>query len=196
MRTPDFNKGTSGLLPAIVQDALTREVLMLGYMNEESYKLTESTRKLTFFSRSRNALWVKGETSGNYVEVEKLMVDCDSDTILVFGNPTGPVCHLNTPNCFDENSFTLKSLEKIIKSRKESGDEKSYTSRLFNSGLKKIAQKVGEEASEILLEAESGSDERLISETADLMYHLLVLLRARNINLAAIEKELEKRSGS
>jgi phosphoribosyl-ATP pyrophosphohydrolase/phosphoribosyl-AMP cyclohydrolase len=191
----DFKKG-DGLVPAIVQDADSNVVLMLGYMNEESYNKTLESGKVTFFSRSRQTLWTKGETSGNFLLLDKLLIDCDDDTILVKARPTGPVCHTGSDTCFDEvnnNKDFLYELEKIVAERKESMPEGSYTTHLFNKGINKIAQKVGEEATEVVIEAIDDNRELLLEESSDLLYHLIVLLQAKGCTLNDISDVLRKR---
>jgi phosphoribosyl-ATP pyrophosphohydrolase/phosphoribosyl-AMP cyclohydrolase len=191
----DFKKG-DGLVPAIVQDADSNVVLMLGYMNEESYNKTLESGKVTFFSRSRQTLWTKGETSGNFLLLDKLLIDCDDDTILVKARPTGPVCHTGSDTCFDEvnnNKDFLYELEKIVAERKESMPEGSYTTHLFNKGINKIAQKVGEEATEVVIEAIDDNRELLLEESSDLLYHLIVLLQAKGCTLNDISAILRKR---
>jgi len=191
----DF-KDESTLIPAIVQDSKTSKVLMLGYMNRESFKITQDSGKVTFFSRSRKSLWTKGETSGNFLLVQEMMYDCDGDTILVKANPTGPVCHTGSDTCFDEinkSEFNLRSLEKIVQDRIENPKEGSYTNQLFHLGINKIAQKVGEEAVELIIEAKDDNEDLFINEASDLMYHYLVLLQAKGLSLKDIEKVLENR---
>lgn len=194
MKQPNFSKG---LLPAIVQDVLTGQVLMLGYMNEESYNLTQTSGKVTFFSRSRNGLWTKGETSGNYLKVHSVQLDCDSDTILVKANPEGPTCHEGTGTCWggdnDETFGFLHYLEALILDRKKNPQEGSYTNHLFNRGLNKIAQKVGEEAVEVVIEAKDNNDDLFKNEAADLLFHLLVLMVEKNIPLNDVLDILRKR---
>lgn len=195
----DFDKW-EGLVPAVIQDAKTRTVLMLGFMNKEALEKTLRTGKVTFFSRTRQTLWTKGETSGNFLEVVEVLTDCDKDTILVKAKPTGPVCHTGKDTCFDERNRLavpfIYTLESIIKSRKNSPVEGSYTNHLFESGMKKITQKVGEESTETIIEALSDDRSRLKEETADLLYHLLVLLRAVDVDLSEIETVLEARHGN
>jgi phosphoribosyl-ATP pyrophosphohydrolase/phosphoribosyl-AMP cyclohydrolase len=191
----DFEKYSDGLAPAIVQDWQTQKVLMLGFMNTESLELTQSTGKVTFYSRSRNRLWTKGETSGNSLEVNEILTDCDSDTILIKATPAGPVCHTGADTCFgekNEQNFLFR-LEEIIKDRKINPKEDSYTSRLFSKGLNKITQKVGEEAVELIIEAKDSDNERFKSEAADLLYHLLVLFAEKNIELQAVLDTLKAR---
>lgn len=192
----NFEK-SSGLIPAIIQDTDTNKVLMLGYMNQEAFNKTQQEGKVTFYSRSRQTLWTKGETSGNFLLVRKILIDCDNDTILVKASPTGPVCHTGQDTCFNEAnqldlSFLLE-LEQLIAERKKNPVEGSYTVKLFNGGIKKIAQKVGEEATEVVIDAVDGNNERLKEETADLLYHLLVLLAEREIGLSEVVDILSKR---
>ncbi len=192
----DFEKG-GGLVPAIVQHFRTNRVLMLGYMNKAAFDKTIELGKATFFSRSRNRLWTKGETSGNYLNVKDILIDCDQDALLVKVEPTGPVCHTGEEACFNEkkkeNGNFLFRLEEIIVERKKVPSEESYTSSLFEKGINKIAQKVGEEATEVVIEAIDGNTDRLKEETADLLYHLLVLLAEKNISLDEIGDVLRKR---
>ncbi len=192
----DFEKSPEDLIPAIVQDAQTQKVLMLGYMNRESFDKTNETGKVTFFSRSRQTLWVKGETSGNFLKVREILIDCDDDTILIKANPTGAVCHTGADTCFDEKNAAenfLFELEKIIQSRKANPNENSYTSKLFQSGLNKIAQKVGEEAVELIIEAKDENSELFKAEAADLLFHFLILLSAKNLELSDIVETLKQR---
>jgi phosphoribosyl-ATP pyrophosphohydrolase/phosphoribosyl-AMP cyclohydrolase len=192
----DFKKN-DGLVPVIVQDALTAKVLMLGFMNQEALDKTHKEGKVTFFSRSRQTLWTKGETSGNYLMLRELLVDCDMDTILIKATPTGPVCHTGQDTCFDEKNQTkisfLADLENIICQRKSNPPKGSYTAKLFEEGINKIAQKVGEEATETIIEAVSGNNEKLKEESADLLYHLLVLFAERGIQLEEVEEVLAQR---
>jgi phosphoribosyl-ATP pyrophosphohydrolase/phosphoribosyl-AMP cyclohydrolase len=191
---PDFEKGR-GLLPAIVQDAYTKEVLMLGYMNEEALKKTESEGLVTFFSRSKNRLWTKGETSGNHLIFISAKLDCDRDTLLIQAIPKGAVCHEGTDTCFGESDAKgfIYALEATIKDRKENPLEGSYTTSLFNKGINKIAQKVGEEAVELVIEAKDDNDDLFKNEAADLMYHFLILLLAKRFTLKDIEAILRSR---
>jgi len=192
----DFEKSSDGLVPTIVQDAQTQKVLMLGYMNRDSFELTNETGKITFFSRSRQKLWTKGETSGNFLEVKEILTDCDADTILIKANPTGAVCHTGADTCFNEKNTSenfLFELEKVIQSRKANPNENSYTSKLFQSGLNKITQKVGEEAVELIIEAKDENSELFKAEAADLLYHLLILLSAKNLELSDIIDTLKQR---
>ncbi|MBN2601408.1 MAG: bifunctional phosphoribosyl-AMP cyclohydrolase/phosphoribosyl-ATP diphosphatase HisIE [Candidatus Marinimicrobia bacterium] len=189
----DFSKG---LVPAIIQDEKTGKVLMLGYMNREAYDKTLEIGKVTFFSRSRQQLWTKGETSGNFLLLKEILVDCDGDTLLVKVSPTGPSCHTGAETCFNEvntASNFLFELEKVIADRKINPKEGSYTNTLFNAGIKRIAQKVGEEATEVLIDAVSDDIPRMQEEIADLLYHLLVLLADKDISLNEILDVLKKR---
>lgn len=191
---PDFSKG---LIPAIIQDAKTQKVLMLGYMNEEAYLKTIAEKRVTFFSRSKNRLWTKGETSENFLEVVNIKVDCDQDTILIQANPEGPTCHTGADTCFNEpnqdNAAWLDYLKQVIRSRKNETAEKSYTASLFQKGTHKIAQKVGEEAVELVIEALMKNDDLFKGEAADLLFHLLVLLEDRGIGLEEVIKLLQER---
>lgn len=193
----DFEKG-NGLIPAIIQDIDTRKVLMLGYMNKDAYEQTLQTKKVTFFSRSRNCLWVKGETSGNYLHLKEIKCDCDNDTLLIFVKPDGPVCHKGTDTCWGENNERnalafLSELQDFINDRKQKMPENSYTTSLFKDGINRIAQKVGEEALETVIEAVNGTNERLVYEGADLLYHLIVLLAEKNLRIENLAQELESR---
>lgn len=191
---PDFSKG---LVPAIIQDASTLKVLMLGYMNEEAYARTIAEKRVTFFSRSKNRLWTKGETSENYLDVVNVAIDCDQDTILIQANPAGPTCHTGSETCFNEsntdNAAWLDHLKHIIRSRKNASADSSYTASLFQNGTHKIAQKVGEEAVELVIEALMKNDDLFKGEAADLIFHLLVLLEDRGIGLEEIVKTLQAR---
>lgn len=191
----DFTK-LDGLLPAVIQDHLTLKVLMLGFMNSEALKQTEEAGMVTFYSRSKNRLWTKGETSQNYLYVKDILVDCDQDTVLIKVDPAGPVCHTGADTCFGEinhPSNFLAELSKIIKVRRHELPENSYTARLFAKGLNKIAQKVGEEAVELVIEAKDDDRRLFIGEAADLLYHLLVLFEAKRVDLADVEAELHHR---
>ena len=190
----NFDKG-NGLVPVIVQDEISLQVLMLGYMNEEAYLKTTEEGKITFFSRSKNRLWTKGETSGNFLYVKDIKTDCDNDTLLIKANSTGPVCHTGAANCFAEETSKgfLYKLEETISKRINENDENSYTNKLFKSGINKVAQKVGEEAVELVIEAKDNDENLFKNEAADLLYHLLILLKAKNISLSAIEKVLQER---
>ena len=194
----DFNK-LNGLIPAIIQDDITSTVLMLGFMNEEALKKTMETGLVTFFSRTKNRLWTKGEESGNFLKVVRIIEDCDADTLLIKAIPLGPVCHTGNDTCFNEDNVStgnvafLAHLQDLIHKRKEEMPENSYTTKLFKSGINKIAQKVGEEAVELIIEAKDNNDELFLNEAADLMYHLLVLLSAKNKDLSDVTEVLEKR---
>ncbi len=187
----------SGLIPAIIQDANTKTVLMLGYMNSEAFAKTQKDGKVTFWSRSRQCLWTKGETSGNFLNVVDIKIDCDSDTLLIKVNPAGPVCHTNSDTCFGEaNTYStdfLKNLEQTISERQINPTEKSYTSMLFDKGINKIAQKVGEEAVELVIEAKDNNADLFKGEAADLLFHYLVLLRAKGFKLSDVVDVLETR---
>jgi len=192
------NSQNYNLVPAIIQDATTNNVLMLGYMNEEAYQQTVDTQKVTFFSRSKNRLWVKGEESGNFLNLVSIKVDCDNDTLLVKVNPVGPTCHKGTDTCWAEDNLAsygfLSKLEQIIQDRKDNADvKKSYIASLFEDGINKIAQKVGEEAVETVIEAKDNNDELFLNESADLLFHYLILLQAKNFTLNDIVQVLEKR---
>ena len=194
----NFNKNKDGLLPAIIQDAQTKSVLMLGYMNEEAYRKTLETKKVTFFSRSRQRLWTKGEESGNFLELESITPDCDEDTFLVLARPLGPTCHKGTDTCWGESNEPtfgfLSQLEAIIASRKNSGaGEGSYIASLFQKGINKIAQKVGEEAVELVIEAKDENPDLFLNEAADLLFHYLLLLQAKGYTLEEVAALLEKR---
>lgn len=197
MEKPTFDqmnleKCADSLLPVIVQDAVSLKVLMLGYMNREAFDKTLETGKVTFFSRTRRKLWTKGETSGNFLIVESIHPDCDRDTLLIMAHPTGPVCHRGTEACFDTPAHQgfIRKLSRIVRSRHEEMPENSYTTRLFIKGVKKIAQKVGEEAVESAIEAVDGNRSRFIYEAGDLMFHYLVLLEQMGVSLDEIEAEL------
>ena len=175
---------SKGLVPCIIQDVNTNIVLMLGFMNEEAYAKTISEKRVTFFSRSKQRLWTKGETSGNYLQLIEILKDCDQDSLLIKVKPTGPVCHTGTDTCFEKsNAFSLQSLEQIISDRNLNPKPGSYTSELFNEGVNKIAQKVGEEAVELIIEAKDDNRDRFINEAADLMFHYLVLLQSKKCSL-------------
>lgn len=193
----DFKK-QGGLVPAIIQDNITNNVLMLGYMNEDAYEQTLKTGKVTFWSRSRQCLWTKGETSGNFLNLVSIKSDCDNDTLLVRVNPVGPVCHLGTDTCWGEKNETnpllfLTELQDFINKRHEEMPEGSYTTSLFKDGLNRMAQKVGEEALEAVIEATNGTNERLIYEASDMFYHLIVLLTSKGLRIEDIAKELQVR---
>ncbi len=191
----DLSKNSDGLLPVVVQDSATLKVLMVAYMNREAFEKTVETGKATFFSRSRKALWTKGETSGNFIEVVQMYPDCDNDTLLIMGKPYGPACHRGTTACFDtpETEGFIRKLEKVIQGRHAAMPEGSYTTHLFNKGVNKIAQKVGEEAVETVIEAIDGNKERYLYEACDLVYHLLVLNEQMGFTLQDMERELADR---
>ena len=197
MKFSDFNlqKTGDGLLPVIIQDACTLKVLMLGYMNEEAFEKTQAEGKVTFWSRGRQCLWTKGETSGNYLHVVKMFPDCDGDTLLIQARPDGPTCHRGTPACFDtpEDEGFIRSLSALIAGRHRELPEGSYTTRLFVKGPKVIGKKVGEEAVEAVIEAVEGNRDRFIYEASDLVYHLLVLLESQQVTLQDLEAELALR---
>lgn len=187
----EFNKG-NGLVPVIIQNYKTLQVLMLGYMNLEAYQQTKETSLVTFFSRSKNRLWTKGENSGNFLLVKEIQLDCDQDTILIKADAKGPTCHTGSTSCFKEETAKgfIYQLEKTIQERIENETENSYTSRLFKKGINKVAQKVGEEAVELIIEAKDDNDELFINEAADLLYHYLILLKAKGFLFEDIEKVL------
>ncbi|MAG86246.1 MAG: bifunctional phosphoribosyl-AMP cyclohydrolase/phosphoribosyl-ATP diphosphatase [Flavobacteriaceae bacterium] len=201
----DFDKNNDGLVPAIIQDATTKKVLMLGYMNEEAYLKTNETKKVTFFSRTKNRLWTKGEESGNFLHLVSIKNDCDNDTLLIMVNPQGPTCHKGTGTCWGEENKAsfgfLSELEGIIAQRKKMSevapelreDKNSYVVSLFDKGINKIAQKVGEEAVEVVIEAKDDDENLFLNESADLLFHYLILLRAKGYELKDIAKVLEER---
>ena len=186
-----------GLVPAIVQDNVTRKVLMLGFMNKEAYDKTVETGKVTFWSRTRNCLWTKGETSGNFLNVKEILLDCDQDTLLIKARPDGPVCHTGADTCWNEQNSVdlnfLSYLQDFIERRYKEMPEGSYTTSLFKSGVNRMAQKVGEEAVETVIEATNGTDDRLIYEASDLSYHLIVLLTSKGHRIEELAAELVKR---
>lgn len=193
----DFEK-MGGLVPAIIQDAVTKNVLMLGFMNPDAYAKTLETGNVTFWSRSRQCLWTKGETSGNFLKLESIQVDCDNDTLLVKAHPMGPTCHKGTDTCWGEANtmdqvFFLKELQDFIDKRHTEMPEGSYTTSLFRKGVNKMAQKVGEEAVETIIEATNGSKDKLVYEASDLLYHLIVLLTSQGLRIEDIAAELQKR---
>lgn len=195
----DFEK-MGGLVPAIIQDAETKNVLMLGFMNEEAYQKTLETKHVTFWSRTRQTLWTKGETSGHYLNLVDMKIDCDNDTLLVRVNPIGPTCHTGTDTCWGEENVQqgsplqfLSELQSFIDKRKQEMPEGSYTTSLFNKGINKIAQKVGEEALETVIEATNGTSEHLVYEASDLLYHLLVMLTEKGLRIEDVALELQKR---
>lgn len=196
--TIDFDKNNDGLVPAIIQDANTKNVLMLGYMNAEAVKITKESGFVTFFSRTKNRLWTKGEESGNVLKLVDMKLDCDNDTLLVSVNPKGPTCHKGTDTCWNEDnkpSFGfLSNLEAVINSRIENADsKKSYVASLFEKGINKIAQKVGEEAVEVVIEAKDNNDDLFLNESADLLFHYLILLQAKGFKLQDVVSILEQR---
>ena len=193
----DFDK-MGGLVPAIFHDAVTKNVLMLGFMNEEAYQKTIDTKKVTFWSRTRNCLWTKGETSGNYLDLVDIRLDCDNDTLLVKVHPQGPTCHLGTDTCWGEDNslnpiLFLSELQNFIDKRHQEMPENSYTTSLFKKGINKMAQKVGEEATETIIEATNGTNEQLVYESSDLLYHLIVMLTAKGLSIEDVASELIKR---
>jgi phosphoribosyl-ATP pyrophosphohydrolase/phosphoribosyl-AMP cyclohydrolase len=197
MTFDDFklDKCADGLLPVIVQDCVTLRVLMLGYMNREAFERTRTEGRVTFYSRTRNTLWTKGETSGNYLLVKDMYMDCDGDTLLVKASPIGPTCHRGTTSCFDtpESEGFIRHLQSVVQQRHRDMPEDSYTTKLFVKGVKKIAQKVGEEAVESVVEAVDGNRDRFIYEASDMIYHLLVLLEQMGCSIEDLERELALR---
>ncbi|MFT3751223.1 MAG: bifunctional phosphoribosyl-AMP cyclohydrolase/phosphoribosyl-ATP diphosphatase HisIE [Agriterribacter sp.] len=192
----DFKKYSDGLVPAIVQDNETQKVLMLGFMNEDAWNTTMQTGKVTFFSRSKKRLWTKGEESGNFLELKSAAVDCDNDTLLIKAHPLGPVCHTGADTCWDEKNHKddfLYYLEDIIELRKKASPDESYVAKLFTKGINKIAQKVGEEAVETVIEAKDNDEDLFLNESADLLFHYLILLNAKGYRLKDIVSVLEKR---
>jgi phosphoribosyl-AMP cyclohydrolase / phosphoribosyl-ATP pyrophosphohydrolase len=192
----DFQKSADGLVPAIVQDAATSKVLMLGYMNQEALDKTLEEGKVTFFSRSKQRLWTKGEESGNFLRLQEIRVDCDADTLLIKADPAGVVCHTGADTCWEEKNVSndfLAKLESIINDRKNNPSDNSYTSKLFAKGINKIAQKVGEEAVEVVIEAKDDNEELFLNESADLLFHYLVLLSAKGYQLSDVLAVLEQR---
>lgn len=194
----DFTKNTDGLIPAIIQDNETKNVLMLGYMNQEAYDKTLETNEVTFFSRSKNRLWTKGEESGNFLNLISIKNDCDNDTLLIQANPVGPTCHTGSDTCWQEENKQeygfISKLESTIQNRKENANsEKSYVASLFEKGINKIAQKVGEEAVEVVIEAKDSNDELFLSESADLLFHYLILLQAKGFKLNDVISVLKQR---
>ncbi|GGG40419.1 histidine biosynthesis bifunctional protein HisIE [Dokdonia pacifica] len=194
--TIDFSKFADGLVPAIVQDARTKSVLMLGYMNEEAYSKTLDSKRVTFYSRSKERLWTKGEESNNYLDLIDIKIDCDQDSLLVLAEPTGPVCHKGTDTCWGERNLPqygfFSHLEDVIRDRKDNPEDNpnSYVASLFKKGINKVAQKVGEEAVEVVIEAKDDNDLLFLNESADLIFHLMVLLRAKGFGLRSVEKTL------
>ncbi len=193
---PDFTKSPDGLIPVIIQDNITNVVLMLGYMNQEAFDKTQQEKRVTFFSRSKNRLWTKGEESGNFLNVDSLLIDCDKDTVLIKATPAGPTCHTGADTCFNEKNIStnfLTELEMIIRDRKNNPTDKSYTASLFAKGINKIAQKVGEEAVEVVIEAKDNNDDLFKGEAADLLFYYLILLQAKNFTLNDIISVLKSR---
>ncbi len=197
MEQIDFNKG-NGLVPVVIQDSSTLQVLMLGYMNEEALNKTEEQNRVTFFSRSKNRLWTKGETSGNFLDVVEILSDCDNDSILIKVNTAGPVCHTGNTACFNEETAKgfIYKLEKVIDQRIDENVTDSYTNNLFKKGINKVAQKVGEEAVELIIEAKDENEGLFRNEAADLLYHLLVLFKAKGVRFEEVEEILKERHGS
>jgi len=196
MQKPDFSKGENGLLPAIIQDSISGKVLMLGYMNEEALEKTQATGKVTFYSRSKERLWTKGESSSNYLHLVDISLDCDQDTFLIKAKPDGPTCHTGTDTCWNEDNESIgfiNQLEEVIEERKNGDDAKSYVKSLFDKGINKIAQKVGEEAVEVVIEAKDDNEELFLNESADLLFHYLILLQAKGYKLQDVVKILEGR---
>ena len=194
----DFNKNSDGLVPAIIQDATSKNVLMLGYMNQEAFEKTQETKKVTFFSRTKNRLWTKGEESGNYLELVNLKLDCDNDTLLILVNPIGPTCHKGSDTCWNDSNTEsygfISKLEETITNRIENADaSKSYVASLFKKGINKVAQKVGEEAVEVVIEAKDNNDDLFLNESADLLFHYLMLLQAKGFKLNDIVEVLKER---
>ena len=193
--TIKFDNNT-GLVPVIIQDYLNLKVLMLGYMNQEAFDKTLQEKRVTFFSRSKNRLWTKGETSGNFLELMDWKLDCDNDTILIKAKPLGPTCHKGTTTCFAEETDKgfLYELQQTISDKIDNNDENSYTNELYKRGINKVAQKVGEEAVELVIEAKDNNDELFLNEAADLLYHYLILLKAKGFTIEDVEKILKSRS--
>lgn len=191
----DFSKYTDGLVPAIIQDATTQKVLMLGFMNEDALQKSRQEGKVTFYSRSKQRPWTKGETSGNFLFIKEIITDCDNDTLLIKVNPAGPACHTGADTCFNESNtgFTLEKLESIIADRKTNPSASSYTSSLFAKGINKVAQKVGEEAVELIIESKDDNKELFLGEAADLLYHYLVLLQMKSHTLKEVIQVLSER---
>ena len=190
----DFNK-SDGLVPVIIQNAKTLQVLMLGYMNEQAYKQTQDTGLITFYSRSKKRLWVKGESSGNTLALVEIKLDCDKDTLLILADPKGPTCHTGATSCFNDESAKgfIYELEHTINERIDSNDPNSYTNKLYQKGINKVAQKVGEEAVELVIESKDSNDDLFKNEAADLLYHFLILLKAKKVRFHDIEKVLQSR---
>lgn len=196
--TIDFNKNAEGLVPAIIQDATSKNVLMLGYMNLEAFEKTQITKKVTFFSRTKNRLWTKGEESGNFLNLVDLKLDCDNDTLLIFVNPVGPTCHTGSDTCWNDSNLVsygfISKLEETIENRIENADaSNSYVASLFKKGINKVAQKVGEEAVEVVIEAKDNNDDLFLNESADLLFHYLMLLQAKGFKLNDVVEVLKER---
>lgn len=196
--TIDFNKNAEGLVPAIIQDATSKNVLMLGFMNQEALEITQNTKKVTFFSRTKNRLWTKGEESGNFLNLVDLKLDCDNDTLLIFVNPSGPTCHTGSDTCWNDSNLVsygfISKLEETIENRIENADaSNSYVASLFKKGINKIAQKVGEEAVEVIIEAKDDNDDLFLNESADLLFHYLLLLQAKGFKLNDVVEILKAR---
>lgn len=191
----DFSKYSDGLVPAIIQDSITSKVLMLGFMNAEALQKTQDIKKVTFFSRTKQRLWTKGEESGNFLLLESIAIDCDQDTLLIKAKPVGPVCHTGADTCFNEinKPAFLQKLSDTIRDRYEDRNDKSYTSSLFDKGINKVAQKVGEETIELVIEAKDNNDDLFLGEAADLLFHYMVLLRAKGFSLEDVVRVLETR---
>ncbi len=194
----NFNKNADGLVPAIIQDATSKNVLMLGFMNQEALEITQNTKKVTFFSRTKNRLWTKGEESGNFLNLVDLKLDCDNDTLLIFVKPAGPTCHTGSDTCWNDSNKVsygfISTLENIISNRIEQADaSKSYVASLFNKGINKVAQKVGEEAVELVIEAKDNNDTLFLNESADLLFHYLLLLQAKGFKLNDVVEILKAR---
>ena len=190
----NFSKNKDGLIPVIIQDSISKTVLMLGYMNDEAVRKTKKTGNVTFYSRTKKRLWTKGEESGNFLRLVNMKVDCDNDTILIYVKPEGPTCHLGTDSCWGEKNLSkfgyLSQLEEIIAERKKDDKKNSYVASLFREGINKIAQKVGEEATETIIEAKDENKELFLNESADLLFHYLILLQAKGFRLSDVEKVL------
>ena len=197
MKKADFNKNPDGLLPAIIQDSKTQKILMLGYMNAESLEITQNSGKVTFFSRSKQRLWTKGETSENFLNLVSISPDCDQDALLVKVNPEGPTCHLGDDTCWEESNENnlqfLGHLTEVIKERRQKSPEESYVARLFSKGINKVAQKVGEEAVEVVIEAKDSDDNLFLNESADLLFHYMMLLEAKGFTLNDVISVLKER---
>ena len=194
----DFSKNKNGLIPAIIQDSLTKNILMLGYMNKTALDITKKSKKVTFYSRSKNRIWTKGEESGNFLNLISIIEDCDNDTLLIRAEPMGPTCHQGTETCWGEKNTMsygfLSNLESIISKRKNQNPDKSYTASLFKSGINKISQKLGEEATETIIEAKDENDDLFLNESADLLFHFLVLLQYKGFELNDVVNILKKRN--